>query len=145
MSINRLDTDPTLPLARNLNILIADDDLTFLNLAEAALTPIANRIDMAHDGAHALGHLLDQTYDLAVLDLSMPKNDGFRLLSYIRETPGLCDLPVVVITSRNDVATAKQVSKLGASLMLIKPVDWALLPHQISQLVRTDRADTQAA
>ncbi|MEM8971159.1 MAG: response regulator [Pseudomonadota bacterium] len=133
------------PLARNLDILIADDDFTFLNLAESALAPNAARIDMAHDGAHALGNLLDQTYDLAVLDLSMPQNDGFRLLSYIRCTSGLSDLPVVVITSRDDEEAAKEVNRLGADLMLVKPVDWTLLPSQISDVVRARNEGTEAA
>ena len=133
------------PLLRDLNILLADDDQTFVHLAEIALVDIKAQLDTAGDGASAFTRLLEGDYDLAILDLSMPLTDGFRLLSYIRHTPRLRHLPVVVVTSRDDTHAAQEVSNLGADLMLVKPVDWVEFPHRICDAVRARRQLTMAA
>ena len=133
------------PLLHDQHILIADDDNAFVQLAQIALEPISERLDVAYDGADALGLLLQHSYDLAILDLSMPHTDGFRLLSLIRHTPSQRNLPIVVITSRDDSQAAEEVYKLGADLMLVKPINWAVLPYQVSGAIRARKGDADKA
>ncbi len=132
-------------LIREQKILLADDDDTFVHLAEYALAGIAARLDVANDGASALGQLLQNSYDVAVLDLSMPHTDGFRVLSYIRHLPALRNLPVVVVTSRDDVDAAQEVYNLGADLMLVKPIDWPVFPYQVSGVIQARNRMTTAS
>lgn len=126
-------------------ILLADDDHTFVHLAEVALAAIAGRLDTANDGAKAMGLLLEREYDAAILDLSMPLTDGFRLLAFIRSTRHLRDLPVVVVTSRSDKYAGEEVARLGADLMLIKPIVWREFPRYVSDAIRGRAAAKIAA
>jgi CheY-like chemotaxis protein len=65
--------------------------------------------------------------DLALLDLKMPRLNGFDLLTWIRRDPTLRRLPVVVLSSSNHLADVTRAYDIGANSYLVKPIDFAAL------------------
>ena len=115
-------------------ILVADDDPIFLDLFEAALPSDLYDIVAVGDGAAAMLRLEAGRFDLAVIDIQMPKIDGLRLIALIRSTPGLRNLPIVVITSIKEDRMREDCLQTGANDYLTKPVDWRLLPARLERL-----------
>ena len=108
---------------RPTTFLLVDDDIVcmlkfkkFLNKAGAK-----NRVVTATDGLSALDVLrgrngkakLDRPF-LVILDLSMPRMDGFELLAEIRNDPALCDVPVYVMTTSDNADSIDRAMLLGA-------------------------------
>jgi PleD family two-component response regulator len=89
--------------------------------------------------------LTSEDFDLSIVDLSMPRLDGFRLLALIRATPKLTYHPLLVATSRKDVKAIDEAFALGANAFQTKPMDWATLPAQLRHTIATCRtiADLQ--
>jgi DNA-binding response OmpR family regulator len=77
----------------------------------------------AYDGAEAWWWLThpDLKYSLAILDVKMPKVDGFALVSRIRETPSLASLPIIMCTGVIDRRLISKAAQLKISEYLIKP------------------------
>lgn len=123
-----------------MHILIADDDPLFTRLAASCLVGAGSSVKLAGDGAQALDALQEADYDAALIDLSMPRIDGFRLLAWMRATPRLQYLPVIVLSARNDVQAIEEAYKLGANSFHTKPINWALLPIHIRHVVTQARA-----
>lgn len=117
-------------------ILVADDDPVFQALVANRLTTAGYEVDIAGDGAAAL-IALQKPYDAAIVDLVMPCVDGFRLIALIRATPRLEDLPIIVLSSRNDPEALREAYRLGANAYETKPVNWALFPLHLSHVMRT--------
>lgn len=80
-------------------ILVVDDEPTVRSLVAAALTGEGYEIREAADGKEALESIAAGRPDAVVLDLLMPNIDGFGVLQHLHETPGLRDLPVLVLTA----------------------------------------------
>src|SRR5438105_13086300 len=67
--------------------------------------------------------------DLMLLDLKMPKVDGFGVLKWVRGRPGLKGLRVIVLTSSEDMRDVNAAYRLGANSFLIKPMDFEDVVH----------------
>ncbi|MGI9426645.1 MAG: response regulator [Hyphomicrobiaceae bacterium] len=117
-------------------ILVADDDPIFVSLVHSNLHGIISDFLSANNGADALDLLLSEPCDLAIVDLSMPQIDGFRLISYVRNTPRLTELPIAVVTAREDAEAVAESRRLGVQLFLTKPLNWRAFPYQISHVLR---------
>jgi len=117
---------------RAAEILLIEDNPGDLELIEEALQSgrVLNRISMVADGEAAIRFLnRDKGYenaprpDLVLLDLNIPKKDGFEVLAEIRSNPNLARVPVVILTSSQaDRDIAKSYS-LHANCFVSKPVD----------------------
>lgn len=120
-------------LPEHLVILIVEDRKDDVVLIRRALTEAAvpNPVYVVGDGEEAqaylmgIGQYFDRSQfplpDLILLDLKMPKIDGFELLRWIRAQPGLKTLRVVVLTSSEDVYDIHRAYELGANSFLVKP------------------------
>ena len=62
--------------------------------------------------------------DLLLLDLKMPKIDGFEVLKWLRRQPGLVGLPVVVLTSSENMRDVRTAYQLGANSFIVKPMEF---------------------
>lgn len=117
---------------------LADDvDLTLWALRNAN---IANQIEVVRDGAEALSFLFctgkfaarnrEQSPELIMLDLNLPKIDGLEVLRQVKADPRTSTIPVIILTastSGRDLATCK---RLGAAAFIPKPVDF----HNLSEV-----------
>ena len=122
--------------AERLRILITDDDPIQRAFGSAFLGKTAGSVDTAESGEEGLKKLAANAYDIALLDLDMPGMGGFETLKAIRANPSTRRLPVIIVTSREDVASIDKAYGLGASSFAIKPVNWTLLSYQMRYVVR---------
>ena len=102
-------------------VMIVDDSLTVRKSAERDITALGINTVLAKDGLDAQVQLQQETPDMILLDIEMPRMDGFELLEWIKSTERLKHIPVVMISSR---ATEKYINKatdLGCSAFLGKP------------------------
>ena len=106
-------------------IIIADDSATARMFIIRCLQIVglgdAEFIE-AEDGKQALEAAKKQPADLLLTDLNMPVMDGQTLVKWVKASPKLCDMPIIVITSAGNPAKEAQLLELGAYRVLNKPV-----------------------
>ena len=117
-------------------ILLAEDreeDIILIKKAFAK-AKIRNPLSIVQNGEEAINYLsgLGQFSNrrqypfpvLLLLDLKMPRVDGFEVLRWIKSQPSLCALRVVVLTSSEDIRDVNKAYQLGANSFLVKPLDF---------------------
>jgi DNA-binding response OmpR family regulator len=112
-------------------ILVAESDRETRDLARVHLTTPRITVDLAADGLEAWALLTSRTFDLALVDLDMPRLDGLGLILRIREQDRHARLPVVVATGRDDLFAIDRAFEIGATTFVTKPFNWRLLSHQL--------------
>jgi CheY-like chemotaxis protein len=130
----------TFVLDEPLRILVVDDDPILREFASVYLATPSASIDTACDGAAARLRLEHNVYDILLLDIEMPRVDGFALLAEIRSNESLKHLPVIMLTGHDDIASIDRAYQLGANSFATKPVNWRQLSYHIRYVVRTSRA-----
>jgi CheY-like chemotaxis protein len=118
-------------------ILVVDDDPVFLTLATSCLAASGFDARVACDGVEALERLQCDTFHLAMIDLAMPRIDGFRLIGLVRSTPHLARLGILVVSGRQDLDAFNEALRLGANGFLTKPIDWSLMPLHAHYMLRS--------
>src|SRR3974390_2704002 len=122
-------------------ILVVDDDPILCEFASVHLaTPVAT-VDTVTDGEAALLQLRNHSYDVVLLDIEMPPLDGISLLAKIRADEGLRQLPVIMLTAHDDIASIDQSYQAGANSFAVKPVNWRQLSYQIRYVIRASRLE----
>lgn len=119
-----------------MRILAADDDPIQLETTRAWLSRIPAEVVAINNGSDAWDLLSRESFDLAIIDIHMPKLDGFGLIHWLRQTPKTVDLPIIVVTSRNDGDAIEQAYAAGATSFVTKPVNWQLFSHQVRFVLR---------
>ena len=112
-------------------ILIAEDSATAVELIKRTLRPLGHDIVVANDGENAERLILDERPDLLILDIIMPRMNGFQLCRSLRANPGFKDLPIIMITSMDRESDRYWGLKQGASEYLVKPVDPNVLLERV--------------
>ncbi|MCZ6773898.1 MAG: response regulator [Proteobacteria bacterium] len=102
-------------------LLVDDDRQTRLKLSRN-LESEGYTVGVAQGGRQALDMLESASFDLIILDILMPEVDGFTVLSQVKATPALREIPVVVISAVDDPDSIEKCRQLGAAEYLIKPV-----------------------
>lgn len=120
-------------------ILIVDDDALIRLQLVQALRQQGYETAEAGDGEEALGLLRAQPFDLIVLDILMPRLDGFGVLTRMREKEILDDTPVVVISSLDDMDGIVRCIRMGAEDYLLKPFERTLLDARIQASLEKKR------
>ena len=95
--------------------LIVDDDPILREVMSAKLEETGLTAICVEDGEEACNRLGTERYSLALVDLNMPRLDGFGLLRHIRQHPRTVNLPVIVVTSNDDKGSIEKAYALGAS------------------------------
>ncbi len=113
------------------SILIVDDDPSILEVLDARLTASEFRVTKANDAAAAARILREDTIDLLVSDIKMPRKSGMELFSEIRETHP--SLPVIFLTAYGTIPDAVEAMKQGAVDYISKPFDGRTLIKKINK------------
>jgi signal transduction histidine kinase/DNA-binding response OmpR family regulator len=128
--------------ARRFKILIADDNPDNLQLFSMRLKKDGYDYLTAADGQETLASARAERPDLILLDVNMPKKDGFQVLAELRADPETATMPVIIVTagriSPNDV---QEGLTLGADDYVTKPVDWRELAARIRSKLRVKEAE----
>jgi two-component system OmpR family response regulator len=133
MQFNRSGV-PTFPM----RILIAEDDLVLADGLMKSLRRTDFAVDVAHDGEQADHILAVQNYDLVILDLGLPRIDGFEVLRRLRHRGGT--VPVLILTARDALADRVKGLDLGADDYLTKPFELPELEARVRALIRRGQA-----
>jgi two-component system chemotaxis response regulator CheY len=111
-------------------ILIIDDAATVRLYHRAILEAAGYAVDEAVNGLEALEKVYGAEYQLLLVDVNMPKLDGYRFLSELRAQTGLHQPPAVMISTEAELSDRTQAYQAGANFYLVKPTrPEALLAH----------------
>jgi len=117
-------------------VLAADDDEDILELVAFRLERSGYTVLRARDGEEALRLAEEQTPDIAVLDVGMPKLDGLEVLRAVRTNSRTSTAPVVVLTASDDPRELAQCYQLGANSCVQKPVQFEDLRSVLQSIAR---------
>ena len=123
-------------ITKKSRILCVDDEPANLKLLEAALIPRGYEVIKAKNGEEALERIKGQEIDLILLDVMMPKIDGFEVCKKIKENPLTQLIPVVMVTALADKESRIKGLEKGANDFLTKPVDSSELMVRVKNLLR---------
>lgn len=102
-------------------VMVVDDSITMRRVAERLLLRNGYRVLAAKDGMEAINLLEAEHPATILLDIEMPKVDGFEVATYIRNSERLADMPIVMITSRSGDKHRERARQIGVDRYLIKP------------------------
>ena len=103
------------------HILIVDDSPTIRRMVKASLTPLGAEFIEAASGLEAIERLALGPIELMVLDLNMPDMHGLEVLGFVRANQKFQQLPVLVLTTRNEPESRAAAMQAGATAYLTKP------------------------
>lgn len=106
--------------AKNTTILIVEDELPFRQIYRDAMEMHGYTVIEAGDGQEALDIIEKQRPDLVLLDLVLPKINGFDVLTRLKNSDDLKNIPVVVYSIMNDKPSIDRAIKLGANDFTVK-------------------------
>jgi twitching motility two-component system response regulator PilH len=101
-------------------ILIVDDSPTDVQYLKSVLQPLGHSLDVAVDGEEGERMIKAEPYDLAILDVVMPKKNGFQLCRDIKKNEALKHIPVLILTSKDQDSDKLWGEKQGADFYLKK-------------------------
>lgn len=127
-----------LPESRAPVIMVVDDSVTVRKVTSRFLVREGFLVETARDGVEALRQVHEQKPDLMLVDLEMPRMDGFELLSALRSTDRFADLPVFIITSRTGEKHRERGLELGAQRYFGKPYREEEVVEAITEVLGLD-------
>ncbi|MBK7258610.1 MAG: response regulator [Ignavibacteriae bacterium] len=116
-------------------ILVADDEEGIRELLREQLDAAGYATDEATDGAEAIDKLDHATYDLAILDINMPKKSGLDVLKHIRDRQ--LKMGVIMLTGRLGFSVGSESMLLGADEYITKPFDLEYLELAIKKVLES--------
>ncbi|MBU2640619.1 MAG: Hpt domain-containing protein [Gammaproteobacteria bacterium] len=119
-------------------VLVVDDSLTVRKITTRLLTREGFRVDSAKDGVDALEKMRDLIPDIVLLDVEMPRMDGFELARVMRADERLKSVPIIMITSRTADKHRNLAMDIGVNVYLGKPYQEHLLLEHIAEQLGQD-------
>jgi chemosensory pili system protein ChpA (sensor histidine kinase/response regulator) len=120
--------------------MVVDDSITVRRVTQRLLERNGMRVLTARDGMDAVTLLQDNIPDIILLDIEMPRMDGYEVAAHVRNDPRLKDVPIIMITSRVGEKHRARAIELGVDDYLGKPYQEAQLLDAIAPLVERNRA-----
>jgi chemosensory pili system protein ChpA (sensor histidine kinase/response regulator) len=118
-----------------INVMVVDDSITMRKVTARILERHNIQVVTAKDGVDAVALLQTQVPDLAILDIEMPRMDGFEVLAHIRNQARLQHLPIIMVTSRGGEKHRERAMKLGVNDYLTKPYQEEQLMQSIRKIL----------
>lgn len=115
-------------------VLVVDDNKITTKLLNRYLTAAGFTVTEAYDGVECLEKVEEQIPDAIVLDVMMPRLDGYETVKRLRAEPKFASIPVVIVTALNDVANQVKAIEAGADDFLSKPIEDKLLIAKVRLL-----------
>lgn len=119
-------------------ILVVDDSLTVRRVMQRLLMREGYHVVLATDGVDALSQLQSMRPAIALVDIEMPRMDGFDLVRHLRDMPDTATLPIIMITSRTAAKHRERAMELGVNEYLGKPYQDEVLLKMIRSLIDED-------
>ena len=119
-----------------MKIMIVDDCLTTRKLLGHYLKSRGYSVVFAENGLDALEKLSAERVNLIMTDLNMPYMDGMELIKTLKNDPNLSDIPVLMVTTENDVAEKERAFHFGADGYVVKPVTGDAIAENIKNILK---------
>ena len=118
------------------DILVVDDNEMNVRVLEALLVSRGHDVRVARDGEEALEQIDKKHPDLVLLDVMMPKIDGFQVLENVRSNRETELIPIILLTALSDIDSNVKGIELGADDFITKPFNKSLLMARVRNLLR---------
>ena len=115
-----------------IKILIVEDEEAIANLIRMNLVKAGYQCEIASDGEEAANAIQERTFDLILLDIMLPKLNGYEVLEYAKEV----DIPVIFLTAMGETEQKVKGLKLGAEDYIAKPFEIAELLARVETVLR---------
>jgi chemosensory pili system protein ChpA (sensor histidine kinase/response regulator) len=126
-----LPAEASAPATKGVSVMVVDDSITVRKVTSRLLERHNMHVITAKDGVDAVTLLQEQHPDVMLLDIEMPRMDGYELARHMRSTPELSDIPIIMITSRTGDKHRSRALELGVKRYLGKPYQEAELLENI--------------
>ncbi len=123
-----------------MRVLIVEDDAEIASFIMTGLKQSGFGVDHAVDGEDGLHLALTLPYDVAIIDIMLPKMDGLSLIEVLRREK--CDTPVLILSAKRSVDDRVRGLQMGADDYLIKPFVYSELLARVQALVRRGRTSS---
>ncbi|MCC6596212.1 MAG: response regulator, partial [Rhodanobacteraceae bacterium] len=120
-------------------VMVVDDSITMRKVTTRVLERADYEVATAKDGLDAVEKLQDTTPDLLLLDIEMPRMDGYELATYMRNDARLRRIPIIMITSRTGEKHRQRALEIGVERYLGKPYQEDDLLRQVQEVLRRER------
>lgn len=120
-SAERTDTASMQAVDSRATVMVVDDSITMRRVAERLLVRAGYRVVTAKDGLDAMAQLQTEDPAVILLDIEMPRADGFEVAAFVRNTGRIAQVPIIMITSRSGEKHRERARRLGVNRYLIKP------------------------
>jgi chemosensory pili system protein ChpA (sensor histidine kinase/response regulator) len=124
--------------ARQPLVMVVDDSITMRKVTSRVLDNHAIEVMTAQDGLDAVEQLHERVPDLMLLDIEMPRMDGYELLDHLRADARLRHVPVIMITSRAGQKHRRKARKAGANDYLTKPYQELELVEKVGEVLEME-------
>ncbi len=131
---------PAIEKRRQPLVMVVDDSITMRKVTGRVLERHDMEVVTAKDGLDAVEKLQDRVPDLVLLDIEMPRMDGYELATYMRNDPRLRTVPIIMITSRTGEKHRQRAFEIGVDRYLGKPYQEADLLRNVEETLRLSRA-----
>ena len=138
----RTRTEPVMPREKTDTrsvALVVDDSITVRRVTQRLLERNGMRVLTARDGVDAMEMLQEHTPDIILLDIEMPRMDGYEVATQVRADPRLSGIPIIMITSRVGEKHRARAIEIGVDDYLGKPYQEAQLLEAIEPLIARRR------
>ncbi len=121
-------------------VLVADDDPVMRLLMLEMLEGVNLDAIEAEDGVQAVKYARDCSPDLILMDVEMPRMDGFAACRAIRDLENGASVPIVMVTGGDDLEAVTNAYEAGATDFVSKPINWPILGHRVLYVLRASDA-----
>ncbi len=121
-------------------ILVVDDDSAIRLLMRESLEQAGLIVIEAKNGSEAIYLFAEKSPELILLDVKMPKMDGYEVCEQIRRRADGKETPIIMVTGLEDDDSIERAYQVGATDFITKPVVWTILSHRVRYLLRAGKA-----
>lgn len=120
-------------------ILIIEDEREMAHVETLRLQAYGYDVTVAYDGESGLSMVRSQSPDLVLLDIMLPKMDGYELCRLLKKDPACRNIPIILVSAMDHKFDTDLGKKVGADDFFTKPFDPALLVAKIKELTKKAR------
>jgi len=136
-----VEAAPAAPVSRVPLVMVVDDSITMRKVTGRVLERHGYEVMTAKDGVDAIEKLTDRVPDVMLLDIEMPRMDGYELATHIRNDVRLRGIPIIMITSRTGEKHRQRAFEIGVDRYLGKPYQEADLMRNVDEILKVQRGD----
>ena len=122
-------------------ILVVDDEVELTKAMTIRLTTAGYEVSVAHDGEEALKKARQEKPDLIILDLMLPKIDGYKTCRLLKFDQKYRDIPIIMVTARVEEEDKRLGMETGADEYITKPFEWPGLLEKIIKFIPQEKND----